>query len=117
MRHHSVTIRSLSAATLVPLCLGLGGCVELDPAPDEADPTVADHGHDEPPGTPRLVGTTFHPPDRHIYDLGHGMTFPGVLMRSEGDPPTGDPDIDGAYEALGHPEGPERIVNERLTVR
>jgi Zn-dependent metalloprotease len=38
---------------------------------------------------------------RQIYDAGHVFTIPGTLVRSEGDGPTGDSDVDEAYDYLG----------------
>jgi Zn-dependent metalloprotease len=39
--------------------------------------------------------------DREVYDAQGGSGLPGVLVRAEGDPPTGDPEIDAAYEYGG----------------
>ena len=39
--------------------------------------------------------------DRRIYDGGEGPDLPGTLVRSEGDPATGDPDADIAYDYAG----------------
>ena len=38
---------------------------------------------------------------REIYDANNTFTFPGTLVRSEGQGPTGDTDIDEAYDYLG----------------
>ncbi|NLX08454.1 MAG: peptidase M4 family protein [Chloroflexi bacterium] len=46
---------------------------------------------------PRVVGKR-----RMIYDAEHGFILPGRLVRSEGDPPTGDPAVDEAYDGSGH---------------
>ncbi|MCR2801640.1 M4 family metallopeptidase [Microbacterium sp. zg-Y818] len=40
-------------------------------------------------------------PDRAISDAQHQETLPGVLVRAEGDDPTGDDDTDEAYDGLG----------------
>lgn len=39
--------------------------------------------------------------DRLIYDAQHGSSLPGNLIRSEGEPATGDPAADEAYEGAG----------------
>lgn len=39
--------------------------------------------------------------DRRIHDAMHTGTVPGTLVRSEGDPPTGDAEIDRAYDYTG----------------
>ncbi len=39
--------------------------------------------------------------DRTIYNANTGMALPGMLVRSEGDPPTGDPAVDEAYDGSG----------------
>ena len=38
---------------------------------------------------------------RNIYNANQGSGLPGVLVRSEGDPPTGDPAVDEAYDGSG----------------
>ncbi|MFX1552599.1 MAG: M4 family metallopeptidase [Promethearchaeota archaeon] len=38
---------------------------------------------------------------REIYDAGHGTNLPGIQVRVEGDPATGDGDTDNAYDFLG----------------
>ena len=38
---------------------------------------------------------------RHVYDAQHGKTLPGILVRQEGDPPTGDLAVDEAYDGSG----------------
>ncbi|HWQ12107.1 MAG TPA: M4 family metallopeptidase [Roseiflexaceae bacterium] len=38
---------------------------------------------------------------RTIFDAQHNQTLPGVVVRSEGDPATGDPAVDEAYDGLG----------------
>lgn len=38
---------------------------------------------------------------RTIYDAKNGSTLPGQLIRGEGDPPTGDPAADEAYDGSG----------------
>ncbi len=39
--------------------------------------------------------------NRKIYDAQNKSTLPGKLVRSEGDPPTGDPGADEAYDGAG----------------
>ncbi len=39
--------------------------------------------------------------DRKIYDAQNGSTLPGELVRSEGDPPSGDQAVDEAYDGAG----------------
>lgn len=46
---------------------------------------------------PRLAGVKH----RMVYDVEHGATLPGRLARNEGDPPSGDPAVDEAYEGSG----------------
>lgn len=46
------------------------------------------------------VGTAMAPL-REIYDGGRKAGLPGVLKRSEGDPPTGDKETDAAYDGAG----------------
>ncbi|HBX69207.1 MAG TPA: peptidase M4 family protein [Chloroflexi bacterium] len=38
---------------------------------------------------------------RNIFNLNFGSNLPGILARSEGAPPTGDPAVDEAYEGAG----------------
>ncbi len=38
---------------------------------------------------------------RAIFDVKNKFDLPGTVVRSEGDPPTGDPAVDQAFEALG----------------
>ena len=38
---------------------------------------------------------------RNIYNVNHGSSLPGALVRAEGAPPTGDPAVDEAYEGSG----------------
>jgi Zn-dependent metalloprotease len=38
---------------------------------------------------------------RTIFDGRHGTTLPGELVRGEGDPPSGDPAVNEAYDGLG----------------
>jgi Zn-dependent metalloprotease len=38
---------------------------------------------------------------RAVYDAGNGSVLPGRLVRSEGDPGTGDPAVDEAYDGSG----------------
>lgn len=39
--------------------------------------------------------------NRKTYDAENGSTLPGNLVRSEGDPPTGDPAVDEAHDGAG----------------
>lgn len=39
---------------------------------------------------------------RTVYDAQNGTTLPGVVARSEGDPPTGDAAVDEAYDGAGY---------------
>jgi Zn-dependent metalloprotease len=39
--------------------------------------------------------------NRETYDAGHGTSLPGTLIRSEGEGPTGDPDVDNAHDFAG----------------
>ncbi|MEJ2731992.1 MAG: M4 family metallopeptidase [Anaerolineae bacterium] len=39
--------------------------------------------------------------DRETYDAGHSTSLPGTLVRSEGDGPTGDQDVDNAHDFAG----------------
>ncbi len=50
---------------------------------------------------PRLAPGTTAGPVRAIYDAKHGTTLPGTLVRSEGQPPTGDQGVTEAYDGLG----------------
>ena len=40
--------------------------------------------------------------NRETYDTKHGYSLPGTLVRSEGDGPTGDQDVDDAHDFAGH---------------
>ncbi len=40
-------------------------------------------------------------PDRSVHDAQHGTTLPGVLVRAEGAPPSGDAAVGEAYDGLG----------------
>ncbi len=53
----------------------------------------------EEPGT--LVVQTEFAPDRSISDAQHTEELPGVLVRGEDDPPTGDAAVDEAFDGLG----------------
>ncbi len=50
---------------------------------------------------PRLAPGTTAGPVRAIHDAKHGTTLPGTLVRSEGQPPTGDQGVTEAYDGLG----------------
>ena len=49
----------------------------------------------------RLAPGTTAGPVRAIHDAEHGTTLPGTLVRSEGDPATGDRAVTEAYDGLG----------------
>ena len=55
------------------------------------------------PGTdgPRVVPGTPDGPQRSIHDAQQTTTLPGVLVRGEGDPATGDTAVGEAYDGLG----------------
>jgi hypothetical protein len=55
------------------------------------------------PRTPRkrLAPGTTAGPVRAIHDAKHGTTLPGALVRSEGEPATGDQGVTEAYDGLG----------------
>ena len=42
------------------------------------------------------------PPERTVYDAKSTEKLPGSVVRKEGEPPTGDPAADEAYDGLGH---------------
>jgi hypothetical protein len=50
---------------------------------------------------PRLAPGTSAGPVRAVHDAKHGTTLPGTLVRSEGDPDTGDRTVTEAYDGLG----------------
>src|SRR6476661_8333752 len=41
-------------------------------------------------------------PERAVYDAKSAEQLPGSVVRKEGEPPTGDPAADEAYDGLGH---------------
>ena len=53
------------------------------------------------PHRPRVAGLVDAGPRRAVSDAQNGTALPGVLVRAEGAPPTGDPAVDEAYEHLG----------------
>jgi Zn-dependent metalloprotease len=53
----------------------------------------------EEPGT--LVAEATPAPDREISDAQHRETLPGVRVRGEDDPPSGDDAVDEAFDGLG----------------
>ena len=58
----------------------------------------------ERPAAPRAAGWrrgTADGPLRAIHDAKHGTTLPGTLVRSEGEPDTGDQGVTEAYDGLG----------------
>jgi Zn-dependent metalloprotease len=50
---------------------------------------------------PAAAPGTAPAPDRRISDAEHAETLPGRLVRREGQPPSGDADVDDAYDGLG----------------
>jgi Zn-dependent metalloprotease len=52
-------------------------------------------------GVTPLRATGSRVPKRTVHDAEHGFALPGRPVRGEGDPPTGDPSADEAYDALG----------------
>ncbi len=53
---------------------------------------------------------------RFIYDAGNTESLPGRLARAEGGPPSGDPAIDEAYDALGETYDYFREVHGRNSI-
>lgn len=53
---------------------------------------------------------------RTIYDAKHGDDLPGVLVRGEGDDPSGDPAVDEAYDGAGHTYDLYQEVFERNSI-
>lgn len=53
------------------------------------------------PPRKRLAPGTAAGPVRAVHDAQQGTTLPGPLVRSEGDPPTGDQAVTEAYDGLG----------------
>ena len=47
------------------------------------------------------AGPHTHTCNREVYDGEEKAALPGVLVRAEGDPPTGDEEVDRAYEGAG----------------
>ena len=55
-----------------------------------------------PAVSPGLRQLTPGPPQRTVYDAKASENLPGVLVRKEGEPASGDPATDEAYDGLGH---------------
>lgn len=55
-----------------------------------------------PTAPPSLRQPAPGPPQRTVYDAKTSQNLPGVLVRKEGEAPTGDPAADEAYDGLGH---------------
>ncbi len=53
------------------------------------------------PSTERVAPGTPSGPVRVVYDAQEGTRLPGVVVRSEGEPPTGDRAVSEAYDGLG----------------
>ncbi|MET1063368.1 MAG: M4 family metallopeptidase [Arthrobacter sp.] len=51
---------------------------------------------------PGMRGLTPAVPQRTVYDAKSAEQLPGSVVRKEGEPPTGDPAADEAYDGLGH---------------
>src|SRR6478735_11062071 len=56
-------------------------------------------GPGSPPGLRELKPS---PPQRTVYDAKFAEQLPGSVVRKEGEPATGDPAADEAYDGLGH---------------
>jgi hypothetical protein len=54
-----------------------------------------------PPSGKRLSERPEGQLQRTIYDAQNSMNLPGMAVRREGDPPSGDPAVDEAYDGLG----------------
>ena len=55
-----------------------------------------------PPSRPGSGKLKPGPPSRTVYDAKGSESLPGQLVRKEGEPATGDPSADEAYDGLGH---------------
>ncbi len=64
-------------------------------SPEEPEPVVPERAVAEP-----LVPEGAAP-HRTVHDAQHGTTLPGVLVRGEGQEPSGDAAVDQAYDGLG----------------
>ncbi|GAA4408887.1 hypothetical protein GCM10023168_26860 [Fodinibacter luteus] len=64
----------------------------------EVRPPTADPGARP---RPRRARGTAEGPQRSVHDAERGSTLPGRLVRSEGDPDTGDREVREAYDGLG----------------
>ncbi|WP_298750995.1 M4 family metallopeptidase [uncultured Serinicoccus sp.] len=64
--------------------------------PGQAPATVRREGGGSATAVPE--GAT---PRRRVHDAGGGTALPGLLVRAEGDPQTGDPAVSEAYDGLG----------------
>jgi Zn-dependent metalloprotease len=53
------------------------------------------------PGGPPSIGDAAGQKNRSIFNANHAQTLPGMLVRSEGQGPSGDVSIDEAYDGLG----------------
>lgn len=56
----------------------------------------------EAPPAPGTVLPAEPGPDRSVHDAQQGTRLPGVLARSEGDPPVADESVNEAHDGLGH---------------
>jgi Zn-dependent metalloprotease len=50
---------------------------------------------------PRVAAATARGPQREVYDARHGTSLPGTLRRKEGDGPSGDTQVDEAFDGAG----------------
>jgi Zn-dependent metalloprotease len=53
---------------------------------------------------------------RQVFNANHGSSLPGTLVRAEGDPPTGDPATDEAYDGSGATYDLYKDVYERNSI-
>lgn len=53
---------------------------------------------------------------RIIYNAQHGTTLPGIPVRHEGDPPTGDPGTDEAYDYSGNTYDYFKAIHQRNSI-
>ncbi|MEM7356650.1 MAG: hypothetical protein AAF657_37890, partial [Acidobacteriota bacterium] len=71
----------------------------------EADKARASRQEAAPPhsfrAARRVVAGASANLDRTIFDAKKRATLPGTAVRSEGDPPTGDDQVDAAYDGSG----------------
>ncbi len=77
-------------------------CDTLEREADKAREARQDFAQVQPFGAPPRVALASQPAlDRTVYDAQNRATLPGKLVRSEGDPPSGDAQVDAAYDGAG----------------